>query len=406
MKKQHSIPKLPGLLIKLIIPNDLQQSVIGDLEEEFGKQNQDGIISFRLWYWLRVFDISGHFLKHRFHGTNIMGNSNSSVIFFRGIFNGLGQDLTFAARSLRKSSAFALIAIFALALGIAANTAIFSVVNAVLLRPLPYKDADRLMTFTASVPPQVPRMGASGPEIIDFRMQSQSFDEIAALDWAEYNLTQTGEPEQLQAGQVSENFFRTLGVSPLIGSDVFPDEETGGKVAVLSNSLWQNRFGGDPKLPGKSILLDGQSYTVLGVMPPSFQLLLSGITSPDHVDVWIPQPGGYRHKDRGEHRYQIIAKLKPGITQAQAQADMTSIADRLNDEYYSAFGRVDYRITITAIYGEVVKKVRPALLVLLGAVAFVLLIACVNVANLLLSRAVARVKSQSGRRWVQAAGEL
>jgi putative ABC transport system permease protein len=298
------------------------------------------------------------------------------------------QDFRYSIRTLAKQPGFALVAIFTLALGIGANTAIFSVVNAVMLRPLPYKEPERLVRVwqTSTKNPQ-DRNHASALNFRDWRDQNQSFDSTAAyLNRTAYNLTGAGEPERVSGSPVSASLFPMLGVEPALGRGFLEEEDhkDGNKVVILSHNLWQSRFGGDPDVLGNTLMLDNQNFMIIGVMPPDFRY-----PSADTA-LWVPIAIDFKDWGRGNFFLDVIARLKPEVTLEQAQADMDAIALRLENDYPST--NTDSRIAIVPMHEQVVSKTRPLLVVLLGAVAFVLLVACANVANLLLARAAGRRK--------------
>ncbi len=294
------------------------------------------------------------------------------------------NDLRFGIRMMVRSPGFTLVALITIALGIGANTAIFSVVNAVLLRPLPYQDPDKLVVLWEKQD-QIDQQSPSLPDFIDWRERNESFEQMAVARRDNVNLTGAGEPERLLARQVSANFFSTLGVTPDLGRTFSTEEEqTRAPVVIISNSLWNRRFGSDPSLIGKPVILLDTSFTVVGILPPAFQFYTP-------ADVFVPlsfMPD--RLKEAREERGGMvaIARLKAGVSQQQAQSEMDSLAAALEQQYPKTNKTV--RVTINSIYTDMVGDVRPSLLILLGAVGFVLLIACVNVANLLLARAAAR----------------
>ncbi|HYY97748.1 MAG TPA: ABC transporter permease [Pyrinomonadaceae bacterium] len=305
-----------------------------------------------------------------------------------GVLGDFWQDLRYGLRALRKHPGFTAVAVTALALGIGANTAIFSVVNTVLLRPLPYKDPDRLvMVWEDDTKHGYPRDTPAAANYVDWREQNGVFEGMAALADQSFNLTGMGDPERLEGKRASANLFNILGVEPLLGRGFLPEDDQpgAGRVVVLSHGLWQRRFGADPKVIGRALELNGQSYTVVGVMPPSFQF-----PSPED-ELWVPIAFTQQEAaSRGRHYLNVVARMKPGVSVEQAQAEMSTIAARLQQQY------PDYNTELGAVvvplHEQVVGDIRPALLVLLGAVGFVLLVACANVANLLLARAAARQK--------------
>jgi putative ABC transport system permease protein len=298
------------------------------------------------------------------------------------------QDVRYGLRMLLKAPGFTIVAVLTLTLGIGANTAIFSVVNSVLLRPLPYDEADKLMLLSERSP-QLEGMSISYPNFLDWRQQQSSFEHIAVFRRQSYNLTGTGEPERLVAGQVSAEMFPALRVQPARGRTFTAEEDKPGAelVTVLSHGLWQRRFGSDENILGQTLNLNGKQYTVIGVMPPDFIF-------PSRVELWTPVGQEYSNpgwQHRGNHPGLYgVARLNPGVTLEQARADMNTIAEGLERQYPDT--NVGGRVTITPLHENVVRDIRPSLLFLLGAVGLVLLIACVNVANLLLARAATRQK--------------
>jgi putative ABC transport system permease protein len=309
----------------------------------------------------------------------------------------LWQDLRYGGRMLLKGPGFTLIAAFTLALGIGANTAIFSVVYGLLVRPLPFHEPDGLVfLWQTSQKSGLPQLPFSFPNFTDVKEQSEVFEEVGA--WNAYNdtrfnLTDGAGPEQVQAALVSANFFPILGVQPMLGRALLPEEDIEGaeRAVVISHGLWQRRFGADPDLLGKTLTLDGNSYTVVGVMPPGF----SFPKFPKAAEVWMalsrgPDPTLARRFARGANYLGVIARLKPGTTLEQGQAELDAIAGRLAEQYPQF--NTGMGLKAIPLRQQATADLRRALLVLLGAIGFVLLIACANVANLLLARATARQK--------------
>ena len=301
------------------------------------------------------------------------------------------QDFRYGLRVLRKNPGFAAVAILVLGLGIGANTAIFSVVNAVLLRPLPFEDPARIVHVWHVPPPKsfpgMTRFSVSTANYIDWRQQNDVFEDMAIYTGSSMNLTGGDKAESLLAATVAPNFFSVLGVKPLLGRTFIPGEELVGQnhKVVLTHTFWQSRFGGDRSIVGKQITLDDEPYTVVGVMGPKFMYPMW------EEKIWIPLTLSDKERAvRGEHHSMVIARVKHGIDIRQAQAEMSTISDRLARQYPE--DNKDWGAVVVPLREDIVGDVRPALLVLLGAVAFVLLIACANVANLLLARALARSK--------------
>jgi putative ABC transport system permease protein len=309
------------------------------------------------------------------------------------------RDFHYAIRNLRKDRRFALVAIFALALGIGASTAIFSVVNAVLLRPLPYRDPARLVWADEFVP-HINDWAVPNPEFTNWRTHNHTFEDMAAYDGgSQSNLTGAGDPERIETSGVTTDFLAVLGVQPALGRVFLPDEDRpGGPLAVLlTDSLWRRKFSADPGIVGKSIDLDGRSYAVVGVLPASFHFpakreapqCLFAFQLPPEVD-WAAQT---------LRLTSVIGRLAPGVSLSQAQADLTTLAAQSNLVMPAAFVRTrdGLKVQVTPLHQKIVGDVRPTLLVLLTAVLLVLLIACVNVANLQLVRTTGRHKELAVR---------
>ncbi len=306
------------------------------------------------------------------------------------------HDIRYGWRVLRKSPGFTVVAVLVLALGIGANTAIFSVVNAVLLRPLPFQDSGRLVDVWHVPPPKsfpgMTTFAVSPANFLDWRSQNDVFEGMSAYGFGRYTLTGTGHPEALITVVVSHGFFSILRAQPLLGRVFLAGEDQPGHdhEVVLSYAMWRSRYGANPGIVGKNVELNGESFSVVGVMGPGFEFPI--VTDPNYrPQMWKPLAWSDQERAiRDNHNYSVVARLKPGVTLKQAQAEMNTISNRLAQQYPAddkGWGAI-----AIPLRDDLVGDVKPALLILLGAVAFVLLIACANVANLVLAKTLARRK--------------
>jgi putative ABC transport system permease protein len=306
------------------------------------------------------------------------------------------EDVRYGLRVLRKSPGFTAVAVMTLALGIGANTAIFSVVNAVLFRPLPFRDPGRLMVVWHTPPqksfPGVTKFVVSPANYLDWRDQNHVFEQMSAVGFGNFNLTGMGQPESVEGRAVSADFFSVLGVQPVLGREFLEEEDQPGhgNVVVISHEFWQTHFGGSKDVLGSQIKLDDKGYEVVGVAPAKFDF-------PFQAKLWVPLAWTEKERAvRGNHGYTVIARLKPEIEMKKAQSEMDTISARLAQQYPAddaGWGAVVLRLNL-----QMFQQVGPALLVLFGAVGFVLLIACANVANLTLAKALGRRKEIAVRR--------
>ena len=300
------------------------------------------------------------------------------------------QDIRYALRMLAKKPGFTLAAVLAIAIGIGANTAIFSVVNAVLLRSLPYKEPDRLTVVLSHKRDTLRGSGSAAfLDVVDWQKQSQSFEGMAVFRSMGYTLTGAGEPDRITGARVSADFFSLLGVGAVEGRTFRPEEDQRGaeRVVVLGHGLWQRRFGGDSSVIGKSLTLNAEPHTVIGVLPADFRFSIDIADA----EMWTPiAHDGEVLDERGAHYLKVIGRLKPGVSLNEAQLEMNEIAGRLEQQYPAEnTGRV---VNLAPMYEHLVGSIRRWLVILLGAVGLVLLIACSNVANLMLARSAARAK--------------
>ena len=322
----------------------------------------------------------------RLGGTTQLRETNREL---RGLpfLDTLFQDIRYGLRTLRKSPGFTAVAVLTLGLGIGTNTSIFSVIHAVLLSPLPYHHPERIVVIWESNPSGgFNQFAVSPPNYADWHKEASSFEYMASVSRGNFNYTGGAEPEQLTGARVAAPFFAVTGVQPALGRTFVAADDVVGKahVAVLGHGLWMRRFGGDRNITGKALTLDGQTYTIIGVMPEGFQV-------PSRVELWLPSefmPRDLGPGARGAHYLRVMGRLKPGVSIDEAQAEMTGISKRLEQQYPRM--QKGWRSLVISLNEATVGNIRAALLVLFGAVGFLLLIACANVANLLLARAATR----------------
>src|SRR5256886_1265757 len=301
------------------------------------------------------------------------------------------MDIRYGARMLRKFPGFTIVAVLTLALGIGANTAIFSCINAWIINPLPYPQSDRLMVF-ATHDKKNGRTGehvTSPADFFDFQKQNTSFEQSAAWTGASLNLTGDGSPELVDGGRVTWNFFDTLGAKPILGRTFTPDDDRSGSphVVILSEGLWQGRYDGDPKIIGRNVTIGGEAYTVVGVMPGTFQFPLMGI-----ANLWTPLALTDKQRaDRGGSWLPAFGRLKPGVAQEQAEAEAGVFFSGLEKQFPQANGNLTW--LVNSMTWDIRRKAgAPELMIVFVTVGLILLIACANVANLVLARATSRTR--------------
>ncbi len=324
----------------------------------------------------------------RFGNRTILQEQSRDIWLF-AFLEEMAKDLRYGVRVLLKNRVFTAVAVVTLAIGIGANTAIFSVVDSVLLRPLPFEEPDRLVTLDRAPFQSDLKAPSTHATFLDWRDQLNSFEQIAAVnaDKNGVNLTTDAEPERVAAREVTTNFFDTLGVMAHLGRTFYADEAPPGKnhVAVLGYGLWQRAFGGDADLIGKTISLNGNSFDVIGIAPPGFDY-------PGNIELWIPIAFGSDRILGHAIMPEVIGRLKPGLTIEEARVEAKAFSERIHQDIPEGLDKSEMEIQITPLLEHMVKRVRLVIVILFGAVAFVLLIACANVGNLLLARATARQK--------------
>jgi putative ABC transport system permease protein len=354
-----------------------------DIREHIERETQDNIER-------GMSPEEARYAAHRKFGNVTRAKEETRMVWTFGWLEQLFEDIRFGLRLLRKNPGFTVVAMLTLALGIGANTAVFSLVYAVLLRPLPFKDPSGLIVLNETTP-KVGTVSVSYPNFLDWRSQSHAFSQMSAVHSVDFNLGGVDQPENISGDAVSPNFLSMIGVRTILGRDFGASEEKPGTapVTLLSYSLWQSHFGGDPGAVGKVITLDGRAFTIVGVLPANYR-------APDKTDVMLPigvwatnnSEQAMERGDRGD--MVVIGRLAPGVTFARARSEMEGIAARLAKDYPSSNDQ--FGITLQPIRDAFVGDMKTAILVLFGAVLFVLLIACANVANLFLVRGAGRTK--------------
>ncbi len=388
-----SAPRLPELLLGWALPAREQGALFGDLDEEYELyvRPQRGKLGADLWYWRQALRSFGPNL-HRRRAPAPRGNGAPPLDRHPGLsqpprrrdMDRLKLDIRMGLRTLRSRPAFTAVAVLTLALGIGANTAIFSVVNAVLLRPLPYSEPEELMTVWLDNRLQGwPQDVTSYPLYTDWNEQSRSFEDMSAWTFTRMNISGDGEPQRILGVQASPNLMPVLGVEAEHGRAFGPsDWDNDPNVVVLSHGFWQSRFGSDPGIVGDTLRLSDQPFTVVGIMPPDFAF---GSTE---AQFWLPFPPDIVDSSRGQLWLRVIGRLNEGVLVDAARSDMDRVSVQIEEEYPRLYQ--GYGVTIVPLIDDVVGDVSTALWLLLGAVAFVMLIACANVANMSLARAATR----------------
>jgi putative ABC transport system permease protein len=387
---RRTAPRLAVALLTRRLSAEWRDFVLGDLAEEFQARCSASPSAARRWFWWQTVRCLAAPPPARPHSPVVHSSASAGDPIMRTLF----ADLRYGVRVLLRAPSFAIAVVAVLALGIGANTAIFSIVNAVLLRPLPYESPDRLVRLF-HVPPQATfpgmrRFSVSAANYFDWKRGAQLFENMSIYRFRQFTITGGSSAEAVVAGAVDADFFHVTKTRPALGRIFLPEEDTpgGGHVVILSDKFWKSHLGGAPDAVGRPLKLDGEVFTIVGVMPARFSMSGWGVAA---RDIWVP----IAFKDderalRDNHNESVIARLKPGVSVAQAQAEMDAISQRLEREYPQA--NTGWGATVVPLQELIVGDIRLSLVMLLAAVALVLLIACANVGNLLYARALGRRK--------------
>ena len=404
MPRPSMPPAVAMRLIASLLPPGEREDTLGDLTERFHRrETRYGTAAARRWYWKQAMmflvrvprERVGHWLNKPpgMRGPLVGPRAFSS----RGIMmSHVAQDVRYAARSLRKNPVFSLIAVATLSLGMGATTAVFSVLNSIVLTPLPYNEPGQLVRlYSAAEQAPDSRQFVTGLDFLDYRKETDVFQDLASLyTYREggVDLTGTGSPQRVRALPVSADYFDVYRASPLLGRTFRREEELpGSRLAILSHRVWRNYTDSDPDIVGQSLTLNGAPYTVVGVMRPTFLGVVAG-----EVDVWVPEnlePRG--RNSRGNHYLSVIGRLQPGVTIEQAQSRLDVLSANLAERFPDS--NENRTTKLYPLLDDVVGSTDTTLYILMGAAGLVLLIACVNVANLSLARSIARNRELSIR---------
>ncbi len=392
------LPPIPAFLLRLLLPTDWRETVLDEIAEVYREDvDSHGHYFARRALWREI--SSGHWFRLRLEARRLRrAESEVSASVWSTSLGSLLKDVTFASRLMRRSPGFTLVAVLTLGLGIGASSAIFSVVNGVLLRSLPLRTPGQLVYVWDRLEwIGFPRASVAGPQVAELRQETTLFDGFAALRTGTAQITGLDEPEEIAAAFGSANLFGLLGVQAELGRTFLDGDDLEGaeRIVVLTDGLWRRHFGGDPTVLGRSLTLDGNPHTIVGVLPRNFRFLIHhSLSQPSAAEVWLPDPTDLAAAQRGQHRYAVLARIKDGVNFEQASAELAALGETQDNQWFGDNGFTYFAVPVQE---DLVKNVRPTLLLLLAAVGLLLLIAAANIATLMLARSQSRAREISVR---------
>ncbi len=394
----RELPGLPLSLLRILLPREWRDSVLSEIADVYDENIENhGHYFAQRSLWREI--TSGHWLTLHIEARRLRKSEQATNLsLWNTPMNSLLKDSLYATRLLKRSPGFSLVAVLTFALGIGATTAIFSVVNGVLLKPLPYRTPGQLVYVWDRLEwIGFPRASVAGPQITDLRQQATLFDGFASLRTRTSQVTGNDDPEEVDAAFVSANLFSLLGVDATIGRTFLTGEDVdgSGSVVILSHGIWQRQFGSDPEIIGQTVTLDGNPTTIIGVLPRNFRFQVHhSLSNPSGAEIWLPDQVDLASAPRGQHRFAVLARIKDGVIFDQAMAELTSLGEQHDEQW---FGNNGFTYAAIPVQEDLIKGVRSTLLLLLAAVGVLLLIATANIATLMLARSQLRAREVAVR---------